>query len=75
MICKTDTTISLLNTIENTIKWGIVAITTKHGFDVSKYPSMNELLIGIFYSTIGILLWELSIGRVIKNLKEKTQRK
>lgn len=69
MIGRTITTKTLLDTIENTIKWGIVAITAKHGFNVSEYPSMKEILIGIFYSTIGILIWELSIGRSIKHYR------
>lgn len=65
----------IINAFQTTIKWGIIGIASKHGFDMSEYPNIKEISIGMFYSVIAVLLWEFSIGVYIEKEKNKLKSK
>lgn len=52
----------LIKSITTTLKWGLIGLTSTYGFNINKYPHIKEVLLGFFYSTLALLLWEFSIG-------------
>jgi|TARA_Y100000389_G_C17404504_1_gene487283 hypothetical protein len=68
-----QTRLKLIKAVQSTIKWGLISLTTTHGFNIYKYPELKTIIIGMFYSIMAILLWEFSIGVYIDKKIEKLE--